>query len=219
MKAKETKQLLPLNLQFFAADDPDDNLDDDNLDDQNDDNEGDDQNEPGEKTFTQSQVTAMLTREKKEGRRSMLRALGFKSENEAKNALSAAQKLLAGQNDSANDQEDDATVQEALKRAEAAEDKLACIAAGVSKDSIDDALAIAKLKVTEEKTLETVLVEMSKEAKYASFFESEQDNNGKKGTGNDPGHVSTKGKKGEGSYGARLASSVTQRSKEKSSYF
>lgn len=217
---------LPLNLQFFASNNSDDNNNDDDNDDAADEDDDEDEDEKKEKTFTQSQVTAMLAREKKEGRRSMLRSLGFSSVTEAKNTMSALQKLLNGNNnvdtdsnvnDNNDDNNDDEAVRTALERAEVAESKLACITAGVNKESIDDVLAIAKFKVSDDKDLATVLTEMSKEAKYASFFDEEQ---GDKGTGNDPGHVKKKDSQTAGSYGARLASStIQQKEKKKSSYF
>lgn len=232
-KAEDKEPKIPFYLQRYGSSKPDtdndddndvdDDADDDTADDDADDNDGN-QAGTGEKTFTQSQVTAMLTREKKEGRRSMLRTLGFKSEAEAKSTLGLLQQLVNGKGSDGKgkasepeDDTDDTATREALDRAEAAENKLACIAAGVSKDSIDDALAIAKLKVTDKKDLETVLVEMSKEAKYASFFGDEQ---GSKGTGSDPGHLKDKDSKKAGSYGAKLAAnSVQKQNAKKSTYF
>lgn len=222
--ARETRTHLPLRLQFFAG--SNDNDDDDDNNDDDDDNDDDSaQVEKDKKTFTQNQVSAMLAREKKEGRRSMLRSLGFSSFQEAKNTIAALQKLLDN-NDSKKDEDvgsksasigDDAEKNAALERAEAAESKLACITAGVNKESIEDALAIAKLKVTDDKDLATVLTEMSQEAKYASFFDNEQ---GSKGTGSDPGHLNNNKDKEVGSYGARLASSIMQKKEnKKSSYF
>lgn len=225
-KAENKEPSVPFYLRRYGDSKPgvDEELDDD-IDNDDDGDGGDgDQTGTGEKTFTQSQVTAMLTKEKKEGRRSMLRSLGFKSEAEAKSTLGLLQQLMNGQNsnndgkasETGNDK-DDTEKLEALQRAEAAEAKLACVTAGVNKESIDDALAIAKLKVTDEKDLETVLVEMSKEAKYASFFGSDQSD---KGTGSDPGHVKDKDSQGAGSYGARLAaSSVQKKDVKKSTYF
>lgn len=221
---EERETHIPLNLQFFA-DDPEGSGDDSEDEGDNDDpeDEGDDegdQSKVGEKTFTQKQVTALMAREKKEGRRSILKALGFKSEAEAKSALGLLQQLTGKGTKTDGDTstiEESTEVQEALQRAEAAEAKLACIAAGVNKESIEDALAIAKNKVTDKKTLEAVLVEMSKEVRYASFFDDEQSDGG---TGSDPGHVKNKDAKKAGSYGARLAASTVQKKDtQKSSYF
>lgn len=228
-KAEDKEPKIPFYLQRYGSskpdtdDDVDDDADDDAGDDDADDNDGN-QAGTGEKTFTQSQVTAMLTKEKKEGRRSMLRSLGFKSEAEAKSTLGLLQQLVNGKGSDdkgkasePDDNKDDTEMQEALQRAEAAEAKLACMTAGVSKESIDDALAIAKLKVTDKKDLETVLVEMSKEARYASFFGGEQ---GSKGTGSDPGHLKDKDSKKAGSYGAKLAAnSVQKKDAKNSTYF
>ena len=221
-KTEDAEPRVPSYLRRYGSDKPTSGSEDDSTT-ESDDNEDGDQHEAGEKTFTQSQVTAMLTKEKKEGRRSMLRSLGFQSEAEAKSTLSLLQQLVNGKEsgDGTEAQKptggDDSEVQKALQRAEAAEAKLACVTAGVNNESIDDALAIAKLKVTDKKDLKTVLVEMSKEAKYASFFGDDQSD---KGTGSDPGHLKDNESKKAGSYGARLAtSSMQKKDAKKSSYF
>lgn len=221
----EPKNLLPLNLQFFAEKNEEDGEDDSKGEsDDNDDSDDEDQNNPGEKTFTQSQVNRMMSKEKKEGKSSMLKALGFKSEAEAKKAVAM---LNAFKSDEEKEQieKDELTKSksEAEKRAQAAENKLACLTAGVSKDSLEDVLAIALLKVTDEKDLDTVLAEMKKQAKYSSFFGNIEDEDGKKkkedkGTGSDPGHSAGKGgKDSKENYGARLAKSAG--AKKKNSYF
>lgn len=233
---EENKPFRPFNLQFFGGGTDDDNIDDpadgdvDESgagDDAGDDEEDGNQHRTGEKTFTQKQVTALMAREKKEGRRSVLKALGFKSEAEAKSALSVLQLIskVSGQsNQDAADAEDDDTadtaLSEAQKRAEAAENKLACISAGVNKESIDDALAVAQLKVTDKKDLATVLAEMSKLPKYASFFDTSQEGEDgeEDGTGSTPGH-SKKDSKKAGSYGKRLAEGSRSKTEQKSTYF
>lgn len=237
MKQKEVRQVLPMNLQFFASKDDDNNDDvnagetgnegdgnaDDSDDDIDDDNTGkDDKGKASSKTFTQAEVTAMMTREKKEGRKALLKQLGFKSEAEAKsaialyNALVDSQKTEEQKNKEAADGLETAKT-EAEKRAEAAEDKLACVIAGVKKDSIDDALAIAKLKVTEEKSLDKVLAEMKKETRYAGFF-GEDDGDKDDGTGSEPGHSKNNKDNKKGSYGSKLAKE-TQSSSKKKTYF
>lgn len=71
---------------------------DDDIDDDDDDDEGDDEggsNRKGGKTFTQRQVNAVATREKREGkkagRREVLEELGFKSLEEAREAIQKQQ--------------------------------------------------------------------------------------------------------------------------------
>lgn len=179
-----------------------------------------------EKTFTQDQVTQMMAREKRQGRSAALKDLGFKSEKEAKDAIKLLNVLLDSQKtpeDKASEKAKGALDEKeaAERRATAAENKLSCLMAGVNNDSIDDALAIALLKVTEEKNLDKVLSEMKKEKKYASFFGGGSE--GGEGTGSTPGH--SKGGSGSnspsaGDYGKRLAESYTPaKAQKKSSFF
>lgn len=179
-----------------------------------------------EKTFTQSQVTAMMTREKNQGKKAAIKDLGFKSESEAKQAIKLLNALLDSQKSpedkakegttKANDEKD-----EAIRRAEAAENKLACVMAGVSNDSVDDVLAIALLKVTDDKPIDKVLAEMKKEKRYSSFFGSAS---GDSGTGENPGHSKGSNTGGNaGNYGKRLAQSFSTADssggKKKSAFF
>lgn len=238
---KKDISTFPMNLQLFGHKDTGDNGGkgddgentngaDDNNDDGDDDGEEDDDgddgdqnsNKSGEKTFTQAQVTAMMTKEKKEGRAAVLKALGFKSFAEAQKAVKAHNAFIKSQQDDEGDgnNNQDNGQSEAEKRAEQAEAKLACVMAGVNKDSVDDIMAIAVTRVTDEKDLSVVLEEMKKQTKYAGFFKSEEDGDGStgtSGTGSEPGH--SKGKKGnDKGMATRLAKASTGGSK-KSSYF
>lgn len=221
MKKKSMEQVLPLNLQFFAE--GDDDIDDPGTGGEGDGDNGDQSDKSSDKTFTQAEVTAMMTREKKEGRKALLKQLGFKTEAEAKNAIALYNALVESQKtdeDKAKEKEQNLANEksDAEKRAELAENKLACVMAGVKNDSVDDVLAIALLKVTEEKNLDTVLAEMKKEPRYAGFFQD--GDNGDDGTGSDPGH-SKDGKDNEdkkGSYGASLAKKQSSSTKKKT-YF
>lgn len=222
MKNEEVKRMLPYNLQFFAenSDGKNEPKNDDN---QNDDNQNDDSHDDGsngedqkEKTFTQSQVNAMMSREKKQGRQAALNALGFKTEDDAKKAIALLNALQDSQkseeeklNEKINNQKND--LSEAVKRAIVAENKLSCISANVKKEAIDDVLAIASTKISDEKDLESVLEEMKKDTKYSSFFECT-----KQGTGSNPGH--SKQNDGVEKMGARLAKSSAPIEK-KSTYF
>lgn len=222
MKNEEMKQVLPMHLQFFADKDEEEEVEEDP---QGTDDEGsgdeDGKSDPPEKTFTQAEVIAMMTKEKKEGRKAMLKQLGFKTEAEAKQAVALYTALLDSQKsdeEKSKEKNDGLEVAktEAEKRAEAAENKLSCVMAGVKKDAVNDVLAIAQLKVTEEKDLDKVLSEMKKDQRYASFFGSEED--GKDGTGSEPGHTS-KTKESKGGMGKRLAEASVQSKKKGSSYF
>lgn len=238
---KEKELRLPLNLQFFASDEPDDDLDDDDEDNDDGVKDGADGSEDDskkkkndsnkeEKTFTQKQVNRMMTKEKREGRKSAITSLGFKDEDEAKKAASFYQAYIQSQK---TDEELNAEEKQNLengktsaeKRAEEAEAKLACVMAGVNKESVDDVMAIARARMTEDDTLDDVLAEMKKQAKYSSFFSESNDADDKHkddGTGQDSGHGS-KGKGGadekKGSYGKRLAESAKPASTKKKTYF
>lgn len=216
------KNLLPMKLQFFAEEGSG-NANDDSGKDSANNNNGDegnkDQTDSGEKTFTQSQVSAMMAKEKNEGKKSILKSLGFNTEDEAKDAF----KLLKALKDSQKTAEEIAKenedkhkkeIEEANLRASEAESKLACLENGVDKNSIDDILAIASLKVTKDKSLSDVIKEMKKDNKYSSFFVS-----GSNGTGSTPGH-SNSSDNTVGEYGKKLAERNKSSNKEtKTSYF
>lgn len=240
MKGKEMKKKaieeifakkphMQMNLQFFAHggdQNGDENSDDDNNDDEDGDEDNGDHNDDDkdEKKFTQADMSATAAREKKQGRRSAFKEMGFKSEKDAKEQMSAFRKWresqmtpeqkTAAEIKQANDDKSDAE-----KRAEAAENKLAAIQAGVKKDAVDDAVAIAMMKVTEEKTLEDVLNEMKAQPRYKGFFDGLEDNNNddeKGGTGSGTKHKSASKTDG---IGKRLAQAQVNGSAAKSNFF
>lgn len=225
---KNVKSLFPLNLQFFAEDA--DNGNNAGSNDLNDNGSGVDNagqndssanNQNTTKTFTQEQVSNMMAKEKNEGKRSILKSLGFKTEDEAKKAMELYNALLDSQK--SEEQKNQESLQKANTekeeyrlRAEQAENKVLCLEHGVDKNSIEDVLAIAYTKVTAGKDLGSVLNEMSKQPKYSTFFGS-SDNSG---TGNEPKHNGT-GSSGIKNYGKELAERTINRnqSEKKSSYF
>ena len=223
MKNRTIEELLEnrtmlMNLQHFAEpsdqdkdDDHDGNGDDDDSDgDDHDDDSDDEGNKDNEKKFTQAEMTATAAKEKKQGRAAAFREMGFKSEKEAKAQLEAFRKyqesqLTPEQKTAAQIQQANDDKSEAEKRAEAAENKLAAIQAGVKKDAVDDAVAIAMMKVEEGKSLEDVLCEMKTQPRYKGFFDGsddDDDNGGKGGTGTSVRHKSSK--KDEDGIGKRL---------------
>lgn len=239
MKNRTIEELLEnrtmlMNLQHFAEpsdqdkdDDHDGNEDDDSDGDDHDDDSDDEGSKDNEKKFTQAEMTATAAKEKKQGRAAAFREMGFKSEKEAKEQLEAFRKYqesqltpeqkTAAQIKQANDDKSDAE-----KRAEAAENKLAAIQAGVKKDAVDDAVAIAMMKVEDGKSLEDVLGEMKTQPRYKGFFDGsddEDDNGGKGGTGTSVRHKSSK--KDEDGIGKRLgqAQANGNAAAKKSSFF
>lgn len=227
---EKEKKYLPMNLQLFAEPGQDDqnNAGDNNNNNANNNSSGEangnqgQNGNSGEKTFTQTEVNNMMTKEKNEGKRAILKSLGFKDEEEAKKSIEEYNKYVESKK---TDDEKKAEAlkiaksekDEAIKRASLAESKLACYNAGVSKDYIDDVMLIASSKVTEEKTLDKVLEEMKKDKKYESFFgETSSSNSG--GTGSNAGHSSNNNGKDEG-IGKRLAEKNKANQNKKSSFF
>ena len=239
MKNRTIEELLEnrtmlMNLQHFAEpsdqdkdDDQDGNDDDDSDGDDHDDDSDDEGNKDNEKKFTQAEMTATAAKEKKQGRAAAFREMGFKSEKEAKAQLEAFRKyqesqLTPEQKTAAQIQQANDDKSEAEKRAEAAENKLAAIQAGVKKDAVDDAVAIAMMKVEEGKSLEDVLGEMKTQPRYKGFFDGSDDDDdkgGKGGTGTSVRHKSSK--KDEDGIGKRLgqAQANGNATSKKSSFF
>nr|DAP31872.1 MAG TPA: Major capsid protein [Caudoviricetes sp.] len=236
MKNRTIEELLDdramiMNLQHFAEpsdqdkDDSDGDGDDDSDGDDHDDDSDGEGSKDNEKKFTQADMTATAAKEKKQGRAAAFREMGFKSEKEAKAQLEAFRKYqesqltpeqkTAAQIQQANDDKSDAE-----KRAEAAENKLAAIQAGVKKDAVDDAVAIAMMKVEDGKSLEDVLAEMKAQPRYKGFFDgSEEEEDDKGGTGTSVRHKTSK--KDEG-IGKRLGQAQVQSQSKgatKSSFF
>lgn len=214
---EENKSLFDLNLQYFAdGDESNEGGSDDNNGNQNHD-------ESGEKTFTQTEVSGMMAKEKNEGKRSVLKNLGFKSEQEAMEAIKKYNEFVESQQSEAEKSKAaadkaESEKNEALQRAKNAEDKLACYNSGVNAEYIDDVYAIASSKVTDDKDLEKVLKEMKEDEKYKNFFFVEKDSSsGSKGTGSNAGHGNNHNNSEKG-YGERLAKNSMPEVK-KSSYF
>lgn len=179
------------------------------------------QNSGAGKTFTQDEVTAIGTREKNQGKNSILKMFGCADEKTAKAEAEEFKKWKESQktdeqkrNEAEQQLKDSAA--ESEKRAVAAENKLTALSAGVTTESLDDALAIALLKVTDDKPLDKVFAEMKKEPRYSGFFGSGSSNNG--GTGSSADH--NKGQGGnKGNIGERLAQSRVASAPTKSNFF
>lgn len=239
MKNRTIEELLEnrtmlMNLQHFAEssdqdkDDDHDGNDDDSDGDDHDDDSDDEGSKDNEKKFTQAEMTATAAKEKKQGRAAAFREMGFKSEKEAKEQLEAFRKyqesqLTPEQKTAAKIEQASNDKSDAEKRAEAAENKLAAIQAGVKKDAVDDAVAIAMMKVEDGKSLEDVLGEMKTQPRYKGFFDGSDDDDddkgGKGGTGTSVRHKSSK--KDEDGIGKRLgqAQANGNAAAKKSSFF
>lgn len=151
-------------------------------------NQGNQQEPP--KTFTQEELNAIAANEKRQGKQAVMKLFGIADEKDLKaaaekfNAWADSQKTAEAK---LKEQED--KVAQAEAKVAEAEAKVACLGAGVGTESVDDVLAIAKTKVTDDKGLSVVLEEMKKDPKYAGFFGAQS--NG--GTGSPGGHSNGSG--------------------------
>lgn len=165
---KETNLKYLLNIQYFADDSgssgEEGQVGDEESDEENESNGNEGEEGTDEKKFTQKELNEIGSKNKKAGRRAILKALGFKSEEEAKNFVS---KYKQQSNEESNDSD---KLAEAEAKATLAENKLTLLSAGVPKENFDDVLAIATLKMSDDKDLEEVVEEMKKDAKYKSLF-------------------------------------------------
>lgn len=174
----------------------------DNLDSNNNQDQG--------KTFTQAEVNRMMKAEKESGRRSILKELGVEDVKGTKEALEKYQKYLDSQKsdlEKANENlnETQAKLTSAENRANKAEFCLKAIAEfEANPKSVDDLVAIAMTKVTDDKDIATVLKEMKENEAYNGFFTKSGSSSGSSGTGN-PLPKGKSNNNGSESYGARLA--------------
>jgi hypothetical protein len=179
-----------MNLQFFAED-GDQDQDTGNEQDDNENKE----DKPEVKTFTQEEVNSMMAREKNQGKRSILKDLGFTDEKSARIAIQNYQKFLNSQKSEEDLQkENDAKAErertEVQERADKAEAKVEALIAGVKPEMLDDIITLAMSRKTDDKEFKDVLTEMK--TKYPAFFTSveKEDKNdkdekkpGERGTG------------------------------------
>lgn len=186
----------------------------------------------GGKTFTQEQVTRMMTREKNQGRNAVYKELGI----DPKDTKAVAQFKAFIESQKTDEQkaaekesEDKAKQAETERRAIVAEAKAEAMMMGVKTQYVEDAVTLVLAKMTEDSDLKTMLGELK--TKYPVWFgESEEDDKddkddkkgktGQKGTGSSVKTAEKGNKKGEAEkgLGARLAAQRKTGSK-KASYW
>lgn len=191
---------------------------------------GDNKGGKSGKTFTQEQVNRMMTREKNQGRNAALKELGIDPKDSK--AIAMVKALIDSQKTdeqkaAEKDAENQTKVNEAEKRAQVAEAKAEAMMLGIKTQYVDDVVALALSKMTEDSDLKTIIGEFKD--KYPIWFgESNEDDKdgknkgkgktGQKGTGSSVKN-SDKEKKGEEKgLGARLAAQRRGTGK-KSSYW
>ena len=140
----------------------------------------------GEKTYTQAQVNAMLANEKRQGKQSILRALGIKDVNEGKSKMQQQQQTNQQQLDEENQAAQllsnarQAQIN-AEARAQAAERKLSVLKAGVRPEFVDDVVYIATGKATDAEDFEEVVTAMKET--HSFYFMQDNNSNQNNGTG------------------------------------
>lgn len=205
-----------------AQNDP--NSDDGNNTNQNEENNQDDSDdsEKNEKTFTQSEVNKMMSREKKQGRFALLKELGFKNVDDAKNFYNKykpqedAGKTGEQKQDELNSQNTE--LQNKLATAQA---QVAAMKFGAKSEYVDDVITLALAKLDDENDdLNEIFGEIKTKHSYMfiSKDEDEKGNAGKKGTGGSPSGKNSSNSEKEKSLGARLAA-AKKNNTIKSHYF
>ena len=175
-----------------------------------------------DKTFTQEDLNRIAAQEKRQGVSSVLKTLGFESEDDAK---AFVEKYRQAEDDKKDDLE---KAQESLKsantaraeaeaKADAFEKELSAIKAGVPAEHAGDVVLLAKAKAVDGKSFEDALEEVKKA--HPSLFESTE---GSSGTGgNSQSHQRRNADNSTGNRGKRLAEKRrnSSDSQNKKSYF
>lgn len=157
-------------------------------------------------TFSQEDLNRVGAREKANGKKSILKELGFNDEKSAKEAMTKYNEWLASQKTEAEKTQEKLTAAAnaqtaAEARATLAENKVEIMKAGGKASSVDDIMAMISVRV-DDKTDFTTALETVKKA-YPSFFTA--DGSGDTGTGGGLNRQNNnKGNTAQG-IGARLA--------------
>lgn len=170
-----------------------------------------------ERTFTQAEVSAMMAREKEQGRKSVLKELGVEDLSSAKKGLDQYKKLLDSQKtdlEKAREGEKAALAnsEELRKELSASNQKLSVLMAGCQASKVNDVTLLAQARVTENLPFDKAIEQVKKE--YPSFFEDSTP----KGTGGTLNPQNRGGSDSEG-LGARLASQSKNAYSGKNPYF
>lgn len=188
-------------------------------------NEGknEEEGEKKEKTFTQAQVTKMMSKEKRQGKNSVYKELGIDPKDTKMIAMfKAFVNSQKSEEEKANEKkaEDDAKFAEAEKRALTAELKAEAMMMGAKTQYVEDIVTLAMSKMTDEDADAKVIIGEFKKKYPVWFGESDEgsESKGKKGTGSSvvgkgKNGSSGSGNKGKEGIGARLAAQRKNSSK------
>lgn len=209
-----------------ASDDNQKDSDSDNSDNDDQNKEGDqddsDDSEKNEKTFTQAEVNKMMSREKKQGRFALLKELGFKNVDDAKNFYNKYKSQEdANKTDEQKQNEVNSQNAELQNKLATAQAQVAAMKFGAKSEYVDDVITLALAKLNDENDdLNEIFGEIKTKHSYMfiSKDEDEKGNAGKKGTGGSPSVKNSSGGEKEKSLGARLAA-AKKNNTIKSHYF
>lgn len=157
------------------------------------------------KMFTQEQLNALLASEKRDGKKSMLKSLGFESEEDAKKQLAEFKVYRDNQKTAEQRYSDDmkaeqAKTAEALDKALNAEIKLSIVTAGGSAETAAEIAILVKSKMREDEKLTADEAVKQVKEKLPQLFSGADAGNGS--TGSRAGHVNIPSKS---NYGKSLA--------------
>lgn len=175
-----------------------------------------------QKTFTQEDLNRIAAQEKRQGANSILKALGFESEEKAKEYLEAKRKEDDEKKDDlqkAKDAEAAANTAKAAAEAKAAllEKRFKVVSMGVAADKADDIVTLATTKAVDGKTFEDAVEDLKKT--YPELFKGKQEERGGTGSGGNPPRGKNTGD--DDSIGKRLAEQrkTSKSQNKKNSYF
>lgn len=169
-----------------------------------------------EKTFTQEEVSKMLAKEKRQGRQAVLRAMGL--DPSEKGVEERVKGVLDAQRTDAEKASNalkiaEAAAKDAEERANVAERKMQALSAGCNADALDDVIALALGRVSEDVDFSKALTVIKK--KYPAMFSGAT--GGSTGEGISHRRTSTSAK--PGSFGTRLAENASKGVECKNPYF
>lgn len=150
-----------------------------------------------EKTFTQDQVSRMMTKEKRQGMAAVYKELGIDPKDTK--AVAMVKALIASQKTdeqkAAEQQaENDAKAREAEERVAKAEIKAEAMVLGIKREFVEDMVALVMSKKTDDSDIKTLLGEYKK--KYPTWFD---DDSGEGNGGKDGDNKGKVGQRGTGS--------------------
>lgn len=179
------------------------------------------QNQNSGATFSQADLNRVGAQEKANGKKSMLKELGFEDEKSAKEAMAKFKEWQASQKSEAEKVQDKinaaTTAQTAAEsRAQAAENKLEIVKAGGNAQFVDDIMALVSVRMNESTDFKTALEAVKKD--HPSFF-ADGSNSGDSGTGGSLNRQNNNKNGQQTGLGERLAKARLQNSPAKNPYF